>query len=194
VLQRHEVIAGSIALLLATAACKDTPPPNANATTGTFTLTSGAYAEGAMIPAKNKCTKNGGENKSPPLAWTGAPAGAASFAMVMRDLDHRPDGKPNVHWVIWDIPSSAKSLPEGVEPTANPANVPGAKQAVFRDNIVGYYGPCPPDSVHTYEITLYAMPAATIASITTATGKNQAAEAIEAAKVASTKYVGKSEH
>ena len=115
-----------------------------------------------------------------------------SYAIVMRDLSFTPNGKPFVHWVIWDIPGASKSLPEGVENTANPTNVAGAKQARFNASIIGYQGPCSPNSVNNYEITLYAIPTANMAGITTTTEKNAAADAIEAAKTASAKLTGKS--
>jgi len=120
-----------------------------------------------------------------------------SYAIVMRDLDFVQNGAPFIHWVIWDIPSTTTSLPEGVAQTGQPANVPGAKQANFNQQVIGYYGPCSPNSVNRYELTLYAIPTATIAGITPAGGQNpstkiQAAAAIEAAKTASTKLQGKS--
>ncbi len=155
-------------------------------------MTSTAYTEGSTIPKKYECVSGGGESKSPPLAWSGAPATTMSYAIVMRDLNFTPNGKPFIHWAIWDIPSTAMGLPEGVEQTANPANVTGAKQAKFNDQVIGYYGPCSPSSVNTYEITLYAIPTATLGGVTTASTKIQAADAIEAAKVASTKLAGKS--
>jgi Raf kinase inhibitor-like YbhB/YbcL family protein len=158
----------------------------------TFAVASTAYPEGGDIPKKYECVGGGGESKSPPLTWSGAPATTMSYAIVMRDLNYTPNGKPFIHWAIWDIPANVGLLPEGVEQTANPANVSGAKQAKFNDTVIGYFGPCSPSSVNTYEITLYAIPTGTLPGITTASTKIQAADAIDAAKIASAKLAGKS--
>lgn len=120
--------------------------------------------------------------------------GTMSFALVMRDLNFKPppQNEPFIHWVIWDIPSSLTSLPEAVAATPNPPNVQGAKQAKFNALVTGYYGPCSLSSTNTYELTLYAIPQASISGITPATDKVEAAKAIEAAATASTKLSGKS--
>src|SRR5438445_11779886 len=73
-----------------------------------FTLTSSAFTEGAPIPAKHTCD---GADVSPPLAWSGAPSGAAAFALIMDDPD-APAGTW-VHWALYELP--ARSSP----PAAN---------------------------------------------------------------------------
>jgi Raf kinase inhibitor-like YbhB/YbcL family protein len=156
---------------------------------GSFTLTSTAYAEGGMIPEKHECTNGGGQNASPPLAWSGAPAGTQSYAIVMRDLDFQ---NGFIHWVIWDIPGNLTSLPEDIEHVYEPATPAGAKQARFNQAIRGYQGPCSPNSVNTYEVTLYAIPTATMQGLNQATSKAQAATAIVGAAIASTKLAGES--
>ncbi|HEX9394088.1 MAG TPA: YbhB/YbcL family Raf kinase inhibitor-like protein, partial [Gemmatimonadales bacterium] len=60
-----------------------------------FTLTSTAFAEGALIPTKYTCD---GADVSPPLAWSGAPTNAKSFALICDDPD-APRGTW-VHWVL----------------------------------------------------------------------------------------------
>jgi len=115
-----------------------------------------------------------------------------SYAIVMRDLNFTPNGAPFIHWAIWNIPSALAVLPEGVAQTVEPANVSGATQAAFNAQVVGYYGPCSPSSVNTYEITLYAIPTAKVAGITGASTKIDAAAAIVGAASASAKLAGKS--
>jgi len=51
-----------------------------------LTITSGALAAGAEIPAT--CTCEGGE-VSAPLAWSGAPAGTKSFALIVGSTSWR---------------------------------------------------------------------------------------------------------
>jgi Raf kinase inhibitor-like YbhB/YbcL family protein len=163
---------------------------NADVATGPFVVTSTAYTNGQKIPTKYECSSNGpGMNLSPPLAWSGAPAGTQSYAIVMRDLDFQ---NGFIHWVIWDIPAGTQSLAENVEHVANPTTPAGAKQANFNGAITGYQGPCSPGGVNTYEITLYAIPTATVAGITPATAKAAAATAIVGAATATAKLAGES--
>lgn len=118
-----------------------------------FELTSTAYEEGGMIPVMYSCD---GANVSPPLAWTEGPAGTMSYAIIFRDLSNGLG-----HAAIFDIPAATLSLPEDVEREYAPADVPGAAQCDAYDNDPGYAGPCP-GSPHTYEFTIYAVPAASL--------------------------------
>lgn len=122
-----------------------------------FTLTSSAFADGATVPAKYAGalpgTSCGGENVSPPLAWSNPPAATKSFAIVMFDADGGRGAGSN-HWVAYDIPATKASLAEG-EASAPPKSWVGGKNT---RGINYYFGPCGPaaDSPHHYVITLIA--------------------------------------
>ena len=78
-----------------------------------MTLTSAAWLDGGQIPAK--FTQAGAE-ASPAFAWSGAPEGIASFVLIAHDLD-APIGAGAddiLHWMLWNIPATSTSLPEGV--------------------------------------------------------------------------------
>ncbi|MFL5271304.1 MAG: YbhB/YbcL family Raf kinase inhibitor-like protein, partial [Anaeromyxobacteraceae bacterium] len=61
-----------------------------------FSLTSSAFHNGGDIPSVYTCE---GKDTSPPLAWSGAPAGTKSLALVVDDPD-APDPKaPKMTWV-----------------------------------------------------------------------------------------------
>ena len=117
----------------------------------TFTLTSSAFTDGGLIPAKFTCE---GENLSPELRWSDAPANTRSFALIMDDPD-APVGT-FTHWVLFDIPADRASLAEG----ENKIGVTG-KNDFGR---AGYGGPCPPrgHGPHRYYITLYALDVASL--------------------------------
>ena len=123
----------------------------------TITLTSPTLATGLPIPRQHTAD---GENTSPAFAWTGAPAATKSFAVICDDPDV-PMPQPFVHWVIYNIPATAKGLPANVpiDPTAAmPAEIAGAVQGPsgFRRPI--YRGPAPPPGkVHNYHFTVYAL-------------------------------------
>lgn len=154
-----------------------------------FELSSSAYNEGDTIPDKYECQNGGGENVSPPLAWTAGPVGTQSYAIIMRDLDFN---NGFLHWVMWDIPAATLSLPEDVEQVYQPSVPAGAKQAPFNGSQIGYYGPCSPSSVNTYEITVYALPDASLPGLTQASSKTEAATAIVDAALGSAKLAGES--
>ncbi len=72
-----------------------------------FSLTSPAFVHQGTLPAEYTCD---GVGHSPPLAWTGAPAGAVEFALMMTVLSR--DGL-KWNWVLYSIPASASSLATG---------------------------------------------------------------------------------
>jgi Raf kinase inhibitor-like YbhB/YbcL family protein len=116
-------------------------------------LTSTAFTEGAAIPAKHTCDAR---DVSPPLKWTGVPAGAKSLALIVDDPD-APAGTW-VHWVLYDLPASKSELTEDVPKSQYVAG--GAKQGLNDFRHLGYGGPCPPHGKpHRYFFKLYALDA-----------------------------------
>ena len=53
-----------------------------------------------------------GEGLSPPLQWRGVPMNAEAVVVLVEDADS-PLPRPVVHAIIWDLPGSDASLPEG---------------------------------------------------------------------------------
>ena len=102
-------------------------------------MTSTEFNERKRIPKKYGCEQ---ENVSPPVAWTGVPAGTVSLALLV-DSDQFP-GPRWTHWVLWGIPPDATELPEAVPdgPEA-PTIGPAARQGTNGDEKVGWSGPCP---------------------------------------------------
>ena len=97
-----------------------------------------------------------GENISPALNWTGAPAGTKSFAVTAYDPD-APTGSGWWHWVMYNIPASATGLAAGA---GNGRNAPsGSTEGLTDFGSKGYGGPCPPagDKPHHYHFTVFAL-------------------------------------
>lgn len=118
-----------------------------------FSLTSTAFTDGAGVPVKHTCD---GTDVSPPLAWSGAPAGTVEFALIADDPD-APAGTW-VHWVIYNLPGATDRLPENVAKTDRPAELKGALQGRNDFRRTGYGGPCPPPGpAHRYFFKLYAL-------------------------------------
>lgn len=121
-----------------------------------LTLTSPAFGNGGMIPAKYTCD---GERKlSPPLMISGVPSGAKSLVLVMDDPDIPNEVKEAHgievfdHWMLFNIPPEAHEILEGQTVGSSGLNGSGSH---------GYTGPCPPPEFepteHRYIFTLYAL-------------------------------------
>ena len=119
-------------------------------------VSSGSFEADGDIPVKYSCD---GTNVSPALAWTGTPAGTQSFALIVDDPD--VPAKTVVHWLIYDIPAGALSLPEGVPTKKKLAD--GSSQGQNIRKKAGYTGPCPEKGgpAHHYFFKLYALDAKT---------------------------------
>jgi Raf kinase inhibitor-like YbhB/YbcL family protein len=69
---------------------------------------------------------------------------------------NRPD--PISHWVIFDIPATLTSLPQGVPTDAKPAKPAGAINGLNQRKAAGYMGPKPPMGVtHPYHFEVFAL-------------------------------------
>jgi Raf kinase inhibitor-like YbhB/YbcL family protein len=118
---------------------------------GQIQLTSAAFAYGEKIPVRFTCE---GEDVSPPLQWSGAPVDTRSFALICEDPD-APRGTW-IHWVLYNLPSGAVELVQGVPPL--PELPSGARQGGNDFGKIGYGGPCPPPGKpHRYFFRLYAL-------------------------------------
>jgi Raf kinase inhibitor-like YbhB/YbcL family protein len=120
----------------------------------TMTITSPSFAHGQAIPARHTCD---GQDISPALGWSGAPAGTKSLALIVDDPDAPDPAAPKttwVHWVLYNLPHDAAGLPEGIAAGALPA---GTLQGTNDWHRTGYGGPCPPVGRHRYFFKLYAL-------------------------------------
>ena len=108
----------------------------------TLSIASSAFGNKKFIPSKYSCD---GENISPPLAIGSIPEKAKSLAIILDD----PDAplRTWTHWVLWNIPPSAK---------VNEGNAPGT-QGINDFGQNHYGGPCPPSGTHRYLFKVYAL-------------------------------------
>jgi Raf kinase inhibitor-like YbhB/YbcL family protein len=119
-------------------------------------LTSRDVTPNAPMPTAQIYTRCGGQNISPELSWTAPPAAAKSLVVTMIDRSVKPADWS--HWIIVGLPPTTRSLPRNI------GAVPPAGQAIVTNfGDAAYDGPCPPPGTgtHRYEITVWAMPAAT---------------------------------
>jgi len=120
-------------------------------------VTSSAFDHGDRIP--EKYTEDGAD-VSPPLSFSGMPEGAKELLLICEDPD-APTAEPWVHWLLYKIPASVDSLPEGIPNKPRLQSPPGALQGKNSWKIgtqIGYRGPAPPrGGPHRYFFRVYAL-------------------------------------
>jgi hypothetical protein len=142
-------LAGVLFAAILAATVAGNPQPGGR--TMSLKVESTAFAQGADIPRKFTCDA---QDLSPALSWSEPPKGTQSFVLIMDDPD-APVGTW-VHWVLYDLPPTARSLPEGILKDALAAD--GARLGKNSWNRLGYGGPCPPPGpAHRYFFKLYAL-------------------------------------
>ena len=129
----------------------------ASAHAADFTLQSSLLEDNGLLDAKytgnNPANPNCvGQNVSPPLAWSNAPAGAKSFALIALDVDGQA-GIGVVHLVAYGVKADVASFAEGAISAASDVFVSGKNTP----GTPGWFGPCPPaGSMHHYNVTIIA--------------------------------------
>lgn len=163
----------ALGLLLPAIACGEPPPRET-----TMRITSPAFAHGARIP--KKYTKEG-RDVSPPLVFSGVPAGTRQLALICDDPD-APRDEPWVHWVLYRIPGTARDIEED----SSGGGVEGVND--FGDR--GYGGPMPPPGhgVHHYHFRLHAVDAEL--SLAPGATKAELLQALEGHVIATAELVG----
>src|SRR5262249_36039899 len=138
-------------------ACVAAAPAMVAAATATFKLESPTIKPGATLSEQQVFNGMGcsGKNTSPALHWSGAPAGTKSFALTLYDPD-APTGSGWWHWVVFNLPPSITSLPEGAGSADGGKLPPGTVQGRTDFGTTGFGGACPPpgDKPHRYIFTV----------------------------------------
>jgi Raf kinase inhibitor-like YbhB/YbcL family protein len=119
-----------------------------------MTLTSSAFPHQGAIPKQFTCD---GSDVSPELSWSNIPPDAKSLALIVDDPDAPAPIAPVmtwVHWVLYNIPTSATKLFSNIGPENLP---PGTLQGKNDWKKTGYRGPCPTFGTHRYFFKLYAL-------------------------------------
>jgi Raf kinase inhibitor-like YbhB/YbcL family protein len=119
-----------------------------------MTLTTTAFPDGGQIPVKYT---QAGDQTSPVLTWTNAPAGTLSFVLHMHDLEgaRNKTTDDQLHWLVWNIPATTTSLPEGVPMGAD---LKDGSHQISASGLV-YRGPGAPATgpMHHYTFEIFAL-------------------------------------
>lgn len=110
-------------------------------------ITSPAFRDRTHVPTANTCI---GENISPALEFGDFPEATKSLVLIVEDRDAAP--VPWIHWLVFNIPPTTTSVPEG----QIPAN---GTEGVANGGSHGYEGPCPKyfSGTHHYYFQLFAL-------------------------------------
>jgi Raf kinase inhibitor-like YbhB/YbcL family protein len=124
-----------------------TPP---GVTLSRLSVTSKSFGSGGAIPVDYSCD---GTDKSPPLTWSAPPEGTKALAIIVEDPDSRSGDF--THWLAYNIPPTAVSLPEAVDSATL-----GGEEGMNSFGRGGYAGPCPPrQEMHRYYFHVFALDA-----------------------------------
>lgn len=127
----------------------------------TFSLVSPAFTDGSTLPIEQRSAHSpvaGGQDISPELSWSGAPAETKSFALTVYDPD-APTGSGFWHWLLVNIPSDTTSLPAGAGSPAGDLLPADSKQLPNDAGLAQYVGAAPPagHGTHRYFFIVTAL-------------------------------------
>jgi Raf kinase inhibitor-like YbhB/YbcL family protein len=141
-----------------------------------------AFPDGGVVPPKFV----GRTGVQPGFTFSNAPEGTVTYAIIFHDLDVALQGGTDdvLHWVAWNIPASAKGIPEGKLPEGS----------VTGKNLMGqnaYMGPGAPfgPRLHHYVFELYALNAKL--DLPETASRNELLAAMKGKTVAKAAYVGR---
>jgi Raf kinase inhibitor-like YbhB/YbcL family protein len=122
-----------------------------------MTLTIPAFPDGGRVPDKHTQIQQAERGISPAIDWANAPAATQSFVFHMHDpeVSRNRTTDDQVHWLVWNIPATAKGLPEGVP---EGAQLPDGMRQISASGAV-YRGPGAPANgpAHHYTFEVYAL-------------------------------------
>lgn len=147
----------SLVMLSAAAAMGQTSSAKAP-TRPRLTLTTDAFQDGGVIPNKFTMAAEG-TPVSPRLTWAYVPDGSVSFALILHDPDTSL-GKTTdevLHWLIFNIPGTARELREGMPAEAQLPD--GSIQTLNTGKKIGYMGmgAAAVGPYHHYTFELFAL-------------------------------------
>jgi Raf kinase inhibitor-like YbhB/YbcL family protein len=152
--------------------------------TPSLELRSSSFSGNAIPRTYSSCDHQDGA--SPELSWSAPPEPTQSFALIVFDNDS-PFGFKFTHWVLYDVPSDKRDLPENTPKQEQLSD--GSRHGKNDYDRIGYVGPCPPKGTHHYVFTLYALD--TNLNLPPGASKKQLVKAMNGHVLASGELVGR---
>lgn len=111
-----------------------------------FSLKSPAFEHGGELdPSFTACEE---ASVAPPLEWTAPPPGSQELVLIVEDADG-PEGKPNLHWLVWGLAAQRGKLLEGEAPPRTGKNAAGNSEWLLPNPPIG--------DEHRYVFQLFAL-------------------------------------
>lgn len=129
--------------------------PALEAVPAVIRVASAAFSDHGALPARYT---SDGEGLSPPLAWAGVPAAAASLVILVEDADS-PTSMPFVQAIVWAMAGTDGELAAGALPHSGQPLPAGTSMGRNSHLTVGYLPPNPPagHGTHRYAFEVFAL-------------------------------------
>lgn len=166
VIQRGLVSALAVMSISASAIAQAPAGRGAQPPRPAFWVTTTAWPDGGEVPLRNA---GRGENKSPAFEfhWNlgtsagAAPDGLQTYAVIFHDIENSTNKTTadTLHWSAFNIPGTAKGLPEGLGAGDLPDGTRNGPGITARGGNPGaYFGPgAGPGPIHHYVFEFYAL-------------------------------------
>jgi Raf kinase inhibitor-like YbhB/YbcL family protein len=162
-----------------------------------LSVTTNAFPDGGVIPARNAAR---GDNKSPAFEfhWNlgtdpgSAPAELQTYAVIFHDIENASNRgtADTLHWAAFNIPGTAKGLPEGLAAGDLPDGTRNGPGIAARRGTPAYYGPgAGPGPFHHYVFEFYALD--TKLDLPASTTREDLLKAMEGHVIGKAAYVGR---
>jgi len=142
-----------------------------------------AFEPGGLVPERFTCEAEDGSGISPPFAVESLPSPTEAVGLVVEFPNDV--GSTFTHWVLWNVPPDARTIPAGLPAEPTLPSLGGARQGRNGTGRVGYVGLCPPTTgqPEEYWFTLYALRREL--DVPPGAGRDAFDEAVETATLAS---------
>lgn len=162
-----------------------------------FYVTSPAWQDGSEVPMHNA---GRGDNKSPEFEfhWNlgtdpgSAPESLQSYAVIFHDIENSSNKTTvdTLHWSAFNIPGSAKGLPEGLGTGDLPDGTRNGPGILAGRGTPGYFGPgAGPGPFHHYVFEFYALD--TKLDLPAKTTRDELLKAMDGHVIGKAAYVGR---
>jgi Raf kinase inhibitor-like YbhB/YbcL family protein len=121
-----------------------------------FTLESDDVAEGEELPLAHLHSSAGGDDVSPHLRWSGAPADTQGFVVTCFDPD-APTGSGFWHWLQLGFDASTTEIPQGAGSSSALAPSTFCVRNDFSEPCYGGAAPPAGDHAHRYIFAVHAL-------------------------------------